>query len=113
MAEKLILIGLVQPKKDMVEAFNEWYLGNHIEDTFNCPVIKTARCYRATRGFLGKVPSEYMTIYEFEGSDAMEQALGAYQMDPNSWAERQPNNDSMEVVGAGWYHEEMTFGVES
>ena len=114
MADKLVLIGLVQPKKDMVEAFNEWYLGNHVEDTFNCPQITSARCYRATRGFMGSIPSEYLTIYEFEGADAeeMEKALAGYQMDPHSWPQRLPNNDSMEVVGAGWYHEEMTFGLD-
>ena len=111
--KKLILMGLVQAKKDQVEAFNEWYLGNHVEDTYNCPVISSVRCFRAAKGFLGDPPSEFLTIYEFTGSDAeaAEAALGQYQADPNGWAQRQPNNDSMEVVGAGWYHEELTFGV--
>ncbi len=115
MAKKLVLVGLVAPKKDQVEAFNEWYLGNHIEDTYNCPEITSVRCFKAARGFLGEVPSAYLTIYEFLGEDAerAEQALGEYQMDPGSWPQRQPNNDSMEVVGAGWYHEELSFGVES
>lgn len=109
---KLVLVGLVQPEKDKLEAFNEWYLGNHVEDTYNCPNITSVRCFKATRGFLGAPPSEYLTIYEFEGEDAeeAERILGEYQSDPNSWEKRQPNNGSMEVVGAGWYEEEISFG---
>ncbi len=112
MSKKLVLVGLVQPQKDRIEAFNEWYLGNHIEDTFNCPNVSAVKCYEATRGFMGAVPSQYLTIYEFEGEDAeaAEKILGAYQADPEGWAQRQPNNGSMEIVGAGWYHEELSFG---
>ena len=62
MTNKLVLVGLVQPFKDKIEAFNEWYLGNHVEDTYNCPNISAVRCYKATRGFLGAAPSEYLTI---------------------------------------------------
>ena len=114
MAQKLVLVGLVQPHKDQVEAFNEWYLGNHIEDTFNCPNITSVRCFKAARGFLGAAPSAYLTIYEFEGEDAeaAERVLDAYQADPNGWAHRQPNNGSMEVVSAGWYHETVSFGLD-
>ncbi len=114
MAQKLVLVGLVQPHKDQVEAFNEWYLGNHIEDTFNCPNISAVRCFKAAKGFLGDPPSKYLTIYEFIGDDAeeAERVLAAYQADPNGWAERKPNNNSMEVVGAGWYHEELSFGLD-
>ena len=113
--KKLILMGLVEPKsEDLVEAFNSWYLGNHVEDTYNCPVIKSVRSFKAVRGFLGDAPAQYLTIYEFEGHDAeaAEAALAAYQSDPNGWAQRQPNNDSMAVVGAGWYEEAIAFGVD-
>ena len=109
----LILIGLVEPKtEDLVEAFNQWYLGNHIEDTFNCPQVKSVRSFRAAKGFLGDPPAGYLTIYEFEGDDAAaaEAALLAYQADPDSWAERQPNNDSMKIVSAGWYEQVLSFG---
>ena len=112
MAKKLVLIGLVEPKKDKVEAFKEWYLGNHIEDTYNCPNISAVRCFKAAKGFMGAPPSEYLTIYEIAGEDAVEaeRVLGAYQMDPQGWEQRQPDNDSMAVVGAGWYEEEVVFG---
>ena len=109
----LILIGLVEPKtQDLVQAFNQWYLGNHIEDTYNCPQVKSVRSFRATKGFLGDPPAEYLTIYEFEGADAAaaEAALLAYQADPKGWAERQPSNDSMKIVSAGWYEQVLSFG---
>jgi len=113
MAKKLVLVGLVEPDStDQVQAFKDWYLGNHIEDTFNCPNITAVRCYKASRGFLGDPPSGYLTIYEFEGDDAeaAEKILNAYQADPTSWAKREPSNDSMKIVGAGWYEEEVSFG---
>jgi len=113
MAKKLVLVGLVEPQTaDHVQAFKDWYLGNHIEDTFNCPNITAVRCYKAARGFLGDPPSGYLTIYEFEGDDAeaAEKILNAYQADPESWPKREPSNDSMKIVGAGWYEEEVSFG---
>jgi hypothetical protein len=112
--ERLVLVGLVEPKSDdVVGAFNEWYLGNHVEDTFHCPNITAVRCFRAERGFLGAPPSGYLTMYEFEGTDAegAEQILAKYQADPDAWPERKPNNGSMAVVGAGWYKEAIAFGV--
>lgn len=113
--KKLILMGLVEPKSDdLVEAFNQWYLGNHVEDTFNCPQISAVRSFRAVKGFLGAPPAQYLTIYEFIGADAdaAEQALAAYQTDPDGWDQRQPNNDSMAVVGAGWYEEAIAFAQD-
>jgi hypothetical protein len=113
-AKKLILMGLVQPKSDdLVEAFKEWYLGNHIEDTYNCPIVKSVRCFKAVKGYAGEAPAEYLAIYEFEGEDAeaAERALAEYQADPDGWAGRLPGNDSMGVVGAGWYEEALSFGL--
>jgi len=111
-SKKLILMGLVEPKSEaQVPAFDSWYLGNHVEDTFNCPNVKAVTCYRSERGFLGKAPAGYLTVYEFEGQDAeaAEKILNAYQQDPNGWAQRQPGNDSMAIIGAGWYSEAVKF----
>lgn len=111
-SNSLILVGLVQAKEGLEDAFREWYLGNHVEDTYHCPVITSARCFEASLGFMGEMPSGYITFYEFTGDDAetMQAALGAYQADPDGWAQRLPNNNSMEVVGAGWYNEVLSFG---
>ena len=116
MTEKLVLIGLVEPEsEDLVGAFNEWYLGNHVGDTFHCPRVRTARVYKAARGFMGEAPSGYLSIYEFEGSDAAdaEAALNAYLADPEAYPDRQPPNGSLKVLGAGWYHEIMHLAPES
>lgn len=113
--KKLILMGLVEPTGvDAVEAFNQWYLGNHVEDTYNCPQVSSVRSFRAVKGFLGDAPAEYLTIYEFIGSDAdaAEKALAEYQSNPNGWDQRQPNNNSMSVVSAGWYEEAIAFGTD-
>ena len=112
MAKKLILIGLVQAKPGMEKEFEEWYLGNHVEDTFNCPNLDRVMCFKAVKGFMGESPSQYLTVYEAQGEDAdeAERLLGEYQMDPNGWDKRLPNNDSMAIVGAGWYLEEVAFG---
>jgi hypothetical protein len=112
--KRLVLVGLVEPKgDDFVAAFEAWYLGNHVEDTYNCPNVKSVRCFRAERGFFGKVPSRYLTVYEFEGEDAeqAEKVLARYQADPGAWAKREPNNGSMAIVGAGWYSEALSFGI--
>ena len=113
MGKRLILIGLVEPETDdHIEAFKEWYVGNHVEDTYNCPNVTSVTCFKATKGFMGDAPAGYLTIYEFEGedADAAEAILGAYQSDPNSWSGRMENNGSMKIVSAGWYTEEMSFG---
>ena len=115
MAKKLILMGLVQPKDgDHTQAFKDWYLGNHVEDTYNCPNVTSVTCYKAEKGFLGDPPAGYLTIYEFEGEDAeaAEKVLNAYQADPNGWDKREPHNDSMQIVGAGWYSEAISFGKD-
>jgi len=115
MGKRLVLVGLVQPKStDHIQAFNEWYLGNHVEDTYHCPNVKSVTCFKAMKGFLGDPPSGYLTIYEFEGEDAVaaEKVLNAYQADPGAYDKREPNNDSMQIVGAGWYLEEVSFGPE-
>ncbi len=111
---QLVLVGLVEPQADMEDAFNEWYLGNHVEDTARAPHVKLARCYRAVKGFLGEPPSGYLAIYEVNIDDPAEaeRVLGDYQRDPQAWAERQPGNGSLKVIGAGWYEEVLAFDAD-
>ena len=41
MSKRLVLVGMVEPEtEDVIEAFNEWYIGNHVEDTFNCQMLQ-------------------------------------------------------------------------
>ena len=55
MAKKLILMGLVEPQsEDLVEAFNQWYLGNHVEDTYNCPNVKSVQVLQGRAGLSGR-----------------------------------------------------------
>ena len=113
MGKRLVLVGMVEPEtEDLIEAFNEWYLGNHVEDTYNCPTVKAVTCFKAVKNFMGDSPGGYMTIYEFEGEDAAaaEAILGAYQQDPNSYPDRMEHNGSMKIVSSGWYLEELGFG---
>ena len=112
--KRFTLIGLVEPAtEDLVEAFNTWYLGNHVEDTFRAPVVTKARVLRAAKPFLDFAPpGAYVAIYEMEGESAaaVEAALLAYQQDPKGWSERAPNNGSLGVIGAGFYEEVLSFG---
>jgi len=112
--QKFTLIGIVEPAtEDLVEAFNQWYLGNHVEDTYRAPVVTSARILRATKSFLDFAPpGAYIALYEMEGESAagVEAALLNYQQDPAGWSERQPNNGSLGVIGAGFYEEVLSFG---
>ena len=112
MGRKLILMGLIEPEADMEQAFKDWYLGNHVEDTYHCPNISSARCFKLVKGFMDASPGDYLTIYEFEGEDAeeAERILNEYQADPDSYPPRLPANDSVKVLSTGWYEEELGFG---
>ena len=46
-----------------------------------------------------------MTIYELTGSDAeqAERVLGEYQRNPDAYPAREPTNESLKIIGAGWY----------
>ncbi|MFC1896551.1 hypothetical protein ACFL0Q_07840 [Thermodesulfobacteriota bacterium] len=109
---KLILVGLVEPKDaDSQKAFEEWYLGNHVEDTANCPGFLSGTVYRLDRSFAGTAPSQYLTIYEVDADDPKEaeKILIDYQRNPDAWPARLPQNDSLKIVGAGWYRFERAF----
>ena len=64
---------------------------------------------------LGKSPTFTWAPPPEDDDDAAaaEAALFAYQADPDGWAERQPNNDSMKVVSAGWYEQVLEFGPKN
>ena len=108
---KMVLIGMVEPQPGKEKEFEDWYLGNHVEDTANCPNILAGTVYKLAKGFAGTTPAGYVTIYEFDEDDAehAEKILAEYQRNPAAWPARLPGNGSLKIVGAGWYRFEEAF----
>ncbi|MBN1613625.1 MAG: hypothetical protein JW950_04070 [Deltaproteobacteria bacterium] len=109
---KMILVGLVEPEDPgSQEAFEAWYLGNHVEDTTNCPGFLSGTVWRLERAFAGTAPAGYLTIYEVDAEDPKEaeKILGRYQRDPEAWPKRLPPNGSLKILGAGWYRLDRRF----
>jgi hypothetical protein len=110
---RFILIGLVAPTSEETrQAFDDWYLGNHIEDTALCPKFISGTVYRLRGKHIGiDAPSEYMAIYEVEAEsyEEAERVLNEWQSDPNAWEGRLPNNGSLKVDAAGWYEFERAY----
>ena len=105
------LIGLVEPTDEASkEAFEEWYLGNHIEDVSHTPGIIRATAHRLVHPFMKTSPPKYITIYEFETDDMNDaaHALREYLKNP-TWPGSKPNNGSLKIISAGWYHVERSF----
>ena len=105
------LIGLVEPKdEDSRKAFEEWYLGNHIEDVSHTPGIVRATVHRLEKSFMKTDPPQYITIYEFETEEVEEAhtALARYLSNPG-WAGRKPDNGSLRILSAGWYRIDRSF----
>lgn len=104
---RFILVGLVEPtSEDVRQAFDEWYLGNHIEDTALCPGFLSGTVYRLRGKHLEiDTPAEYLAIYEVEADsyEEAERVLNEWQSDPDAWAGRLPSNGSLKVHSAGWY----------
>ena len=61
---KVKLIGLVEPVNEAShKAFEDWYLGNHIEDVSHTPGVIRATVHRLIKPFLKTDPPQYVTIY--------------------------------------------------
>jgi hypothetical protein len=108
---KVKLIGLVEPADESARAaFEDWYLGNHVQDVSHTPAIVSATVHRRVKNFSADDPPQYVTIYEFDSpqvADA-EEALFSYLRQP-TWPESKPSNGSMKVISAGWYEVEQSF----
>ena len=108
---KLKLIGLVEPVDPSAqEAFEEWYLGSHIEDISHAPGVIRATVHRLLKPYKETDPPQYVTIYEFdteEVGDAAE-ALQTYMNHP-TWPGHRPSNGSSRILSAGWYRVERSF----
>jgi len=108
---KLKLIGLVEPADGSArQAFEEWYLGSHIEDISHAPGVICATAHRLLKPYKETDPPQYVTIYEFdtdEVGDAAE-ALQTYLNHP-TWPGSRPTNDSSRILSAGWYRVDRSF----
>jgi len=105
------LIGLVEPKDEASrKAFEEWYLGNHIEDVSHAPGVLKAAVHRLEKSYLKTNPPQYITIYEFENEDVKDAhiALSRYLNNPG-WPGRKPDNGSLKIISAGWYKVDRSF----
>ena len=108
---KVKLIGLVEPVDEAARAaFEDWYLGNHVQDVSHTPAIVSATVHRLAKSFSSDDPPQYVTIYEFDSEQVAdaEEALFAYLRQP-TWPGSRPSNGSMKVLSAGWYEVEQRF----
>ena len=105
------LIGLVEPRDESLqEAFEEWYLGSHVENVSHAPGIVRASALRLVKPFLNTDPPQFVSLYEVEAEDvdAATEALLAYEKNP-TWPGAQPSNNSIRILSAGWYQEDCSF----
>ena len=105
------LIGLVEPTDEASrEAFEEWYLGNHIEDVSHTPGIIRATTHRLVKPFMKTDPPQYITIYEFEVDEVGDasDALRKYLENP-TWPGSKQYNGSLKVLSSGWYEVDRSF----
>ena len=108
---KLKLIGLVEPvHASAPKAFEEWYLGNHIEGISHAPGVVCATAHRLIKPYKEEDPPQYVTIYEFNTEEVgeAEETLRTYQNHP-TWPGSRPSNDSVRILSAGWYLVDRSF----
>ncbi len=112
---RFILIGLVEPPSPELQgAFDEWFIGQHIEDTARCPNFIRGGAYRLAGGHSGSEPiANYISIYEVEAPtyEEAERVLNEWQRNPDAWEGRTHHRETgerygqipLKVVGSGWY----------
>jgi hypothetical protein len=111
---KFMLIGLCEPPEGEEDAFDEWFLGQHIEDTVKWPDCIRGSVYRLSGPHLdAETVSGYLSLYEVE-ADSYEEAerrLNEWQRDPEAWEGRRHHWETAKrlggaplvVKGSGWY----------
>ena len=112
---RFLLIGLCEPPDaDAQSAFDEWFVGQHIEDTARCPNFVRGSVYKLSGPHLdGETVSDYLSVYEVEAAsyEEAERTLNEWQADPDAWAGRRHHWDTarkhggvpLAVKGSGWY----------
>lgn len=112
---KFVLIGLCEPPSPAEQdAFDEWFVGEHIEDTTHCPQFVRGRVFKLAGGHRGSEPvSQYLSLYEVEAPsyEEAERVLNEWQENPEAWPGRRQHLATAEkhggmplaVKGSGWY----------
>ena len=112
---RFVLIGLVEPGgPESQAAFDEWFIGQHVEDTARCPNFVRGASYKLAGTHLGSKPaSDYLSISEVEAPsyEEAERVLNEWQRDANAWSGRAHHTATrekygtipMKVIGSGWY----------
>jgi len=112
---RFVLIGLCEPLSPGDQsAFDEWFIGQHIEDTAHCPHVVRGSVFKLGGPHLDiETPSDYLSLYEIE-ADSYEEAetiLNEWQSLEDAWAGRQNHRETgerlggvpMQIRGAGFY----------
>ena len=112
---KFVLIGLCEPPDTEAKAaFDEWFVGQHIEDTARCPPFIRGSVFKLAGPHLdGETISDYLSIYEVEADsyEEAERVLNEWQADPDAWEGRRRHwatarkygGVPLSVRGSGWY----------
>jgi hypothetical protein len=112
---KYVLIGLCEPPSpDQQADFDEWFVGQHIEDTAKCPNFIRGSVFKLSGPHLdGETVSNYLSLYEVEAPsyEEAERVLNEWQRDPDAWEGRRKHWDTakklggmpLAVKGSGWY----------
>ena len=114
-----MLIGLCEPLKNSKDdsnqdAFDEWFIDQHIEDTTQCPNFVRGRVFKLAGPHLDiETPSKYLSVYEVEAEsyEEAERVLNEWQAKPDAWEGRAHHMATMEkygeipmaVRGSGWF----------
>ena len=112
---RYVLIGLCEPPSpDRQADFDEWFVGQHIEDTAKCPNFIRGSVFKLSGPHLdGETVSNYLSLYEVEAPsyEEAERVLNEWQKDPEAWEGRRKHWDTakklggmpLAVKGSGWY----------
>ena len=112
---QFLLIGLCEPPSPESQAsFDEWFIGQHIEDTTHCPNFVRGRVFKLSGAHLnGETVSDYISLYEVDAPSYQEaeRVLNEWQANPEAWAGRARHLETakrigdmpLKVKGSGWY----------
>ena len=122
---RFILIGLVEPPTpEKQAAFDEWFVGQHIEDTARCTNFVRGASYKLVGAHVGiPTPGPWISVYEVEAEsyEEAERVLNEWQRNPNAWEGRAEHTatrerhggNALKVLGSGWYELQSEFVHES